>query len=316
MRREKSILLQNFVCNTSADAVLLPCRQQENGKDGKTMIELGKKQTLRILKKQEFGVYLAEEPKAPKEQQVLLPIRQVPAGAGIGDRVEVFIYRDSQDRLIATTRFPKLELEETAVLRVVETTKIGAFLDWGLEKDLLLPFHEQTKRVQKDEEVLVALYIDKSGRLCATMKVYHYLQTDSPYQVGDMVQARIYETSRNFGVFVAVDDKYSALIPKKDAQGTYNAGDIITVRVAAVQKDGKLTVTAKQKAYLQMDVDAEMILQAIAEEDGVLPFDDKASPELINERFGISKAAFKRAVGHLMKERKIVLEDGQIYLVK
>lgn len=278
------------------------------------MLELGKKQVLRVLKRQDFGVYLSDDPKAGKEQQVLLPARQVPAGAEIGTPVEVFLYRDSSDRLIATTNTPKVELGETAVLRVKDTTRIGAFLDWGLEKDLLLPFHEQTCKVEKNDDVLVALYIDKSGRLCATMKVYHYLHTDSPYSVGDVVQGRVYEQSKNFGVFVAIDDKYSALIPKKDAQGEFRPGEILKVRITQIREDGKLTVTTKQKAYLQMDTDAERIEEAIREEGGVLPFDDKADPELINSRFGISKAAFKRAVGHLLKERKIRLDDGQIYL--
>ena len=278
------------------------------------MLELGKRQTLRVLKKQDFGVYLAEDPKAKKEEQVLLPARQVPEGVEIGDKVEVFLYRDSQDRLIATVNEPKIEVGQTAVLKVKQTTKIGAFLDWGLEKDLLLPFHEQTAKVQEGDEVLVALYVDKSGRLCATMKVYHYLQQDSHYAKGDMVTGRIYEISRNFGVFLAVDDRYSALIPHKDAQGTFVPGEKIQVRVVQVRADGKLTVSARQKAYLQMDADAEVILRAIREEEGVLGFDDKAAPELINAKFGMSKAAFKRGVGRLLKERKIRLADGQIYL--
>jgi predicted RNA-binding protein (virulence factor B family) len=146
------------------------------------------------------------------------------------------------------------------------------------------------------------------------MKVYHYLQQDSPYAKGDMVTGRIYEISRNFGVFLAVDDKYSALIPHKDAQGTFVPGEKIQVRVVQVRADGKLTVSARQKAYLQMDADAEAILRAIREEEGVLGFDDKAAPELINAKFGMSKAAFKRGVGRLLKERKIRLADGQIYL--
>jgi predicted RNA-binding protein (virulence factor B family) len=208
------------------------------GEDGYTMLELGKKQTLRVLKKQDFGVYLAEDPKAKKEEQVLLPSRQVPRDVEIGDRVEVFLYRDSQDRLIATVNEPKILLGQTAVLRVKETTRIGAFLDWGLEKDLLLPFHEQTAKVQAGDEVLVALYVDKSGRLCATMKVYHYLLSGAPYKAGDMVQGRVYELSRNFGVFLAVDDKYSALIPQKDAQGVFVPGQILTVRVVQVRDDG------------------------------------------------------------------------------
>ncbi len=278
------------------------------------MLELGKKQTLIVATKQEHGVYLAERADAGREERVLLPIRQVPAGTQIGAKLEVFLYRDSQDRLIATTAEPKIQLGGTAVLRVKETTRIGAFLDWGLEKDLLLPFHEQTAKVKAGDEVLVALYEDKSSRLCATMKVYHYLKTSSPYIVGDTVSGRVYETSRNFGVFVAVDDKYSALIPKKDAQGSFRAGDILKLRVVEVREDGKLTVSARQKAYLEIGTDADRILEALRDEEGVLGFDDKAAPELISERFGISKAAFKRAVGHLLKEKKIRLEDGQIYL--
>ena len=283
------------------------------------MIRIGEQQSLEVVKKVDFGIYLADtEDDLPEEggiERVLLPAKQVPEGIRLGEHLSVFVYRDSSDRPIATTREPKLTLHRTAVLRVVETARIGAFLDWGLEKDLLLPFREQTRRVKKGEEVLVALYLDKSGRLCATMKVYHYLRTNSPYVIGDMVQGRVYETSGNFGVFVAVDDRFSALIPKKEAQGSYEPGQILQLRVTQVREDGKLTVTARQKAYLQMGDDAEMILEALREEGGILPFDDKADPEVIRERFGISKAAFKRAVGHLLKERLIRLEEGKICMM-
>lgn len=135
-----------------------------------------------------------------------------------------FIYKDSRDRLIATTREPLLQVGQTAVLKVLQVTKIGAFLDWGLEKDLLLPYHEQTSRVREGQECLVALYVDKSSRLCATMKVYHYLSTRTPYVTGDSVKGRVYEISDRFGVFVAVDDKYSALIPAREASGKYRPG--------------------------------------------------------------------------------------------
>lgn len=144
------------------------------------MIELGKKQELQIIKKVEFGVYLGEEEGA--QERVLLPKKQVPEGSKPGDWLTVFVYKDSKDRLISTTQEPKLELGGVAVLKVVQVGKIGAFLDWGLEKDLLLPFREQTRRVHEGEEVLVALYVDKSSRLCATMNVYEYLEQNSPYQ--------------------------------------------------------------------------------------------------------------------------------------
>lgn len=277
------------------------------------MIELGKKQTLTIVKSVEFGVYLAEDKNADAKNRVLLPGKQVPQGAKEGDRLEVFIYKDSQDRLISTTKEPLISVGQTAVLKVKQVTKIGAFLDWGLEKDLLLPYHEQTLRVREGEEVLVALYVDKSSRLCATMKVYHYLSTRTPYVAGDVVKGRVYEISERFGVFVAVDDKYSALIPAREAAGKYRPGKILELRVTEVKEDGKMNVSDRQKAYLQLNEDAEMVLGVIDEFAGVLPFDDKVSPEVIKREFGLSKNAFKRAVGHLLKEGKIEIREKRIY---
>ena len=280
------------------------------------MIELGKKQTLTVVKTVEFGIYLAENKEADAKNRVLLPAKQVPQGTKEGDRLEVFIYKDSQDRLISTTREPVITVGQTALLKVRQVTKIGAFLDWGLEKDLLLPYHEQTVRVREGQECLVALYVDKSSRLCATMKVYPYLLKKSPYQVGDQVRGRVYQISDNFGVFVAVDDKFSALIPAREAAGKYRPGTVLDLRVSEVKEDGKLNVSDRQKAYIQINEDAENVLQVIEEYAGVLPFDDKASPEVIKREFGLSKNAFKRAVGHLLKEGKVEIRDRRIYQVK
>ena len=277
------------------------------------MIELGKRQVLKVVKKVDFGVYLGEEMTAGEHERVLLPGRQVPEGTEPGDTLEVFIYRDSSERLIATTRVPVIQLHETALLKVADVGKIGAFLDWGLEKDLLLPFKEQTAHVKKGQEVLAALYIDKSSRLCATMKVYPYLQQNSPYIVEDEVKGRVYELSDNFGVFVAVDDKYSGLIPKKEAQGVYQPGEIISCRVTSVREDGKLNLSPRKKAYQQIEEDAALVLKVLDEFAGVLPFDDRVSPEIIKREFGLSKAAFKRAVGHLMKEKKIEIREKRIF---
>ncbi len=229
------------------------------------MIELGKKQKLLVVKTVDFGIYLGEDRNAPQNERVLLPSKQVPEGTKVGDEIEVFIYKDSQDRLIATTREPMLQVGQTAVLKVKQVTRIGAFLDWGLEKDLLLPYHEQTNRVREGEECLVALYVDKSSRLCATMKVYHYLSTRTPYVPGDMVKGRVYEISGNFGVFVAVDDKYSALIPAREATGKYRPGAILDLRVTEVKEDGKMNVSDRQKAYIQINEDAESVLSVIEE---------------------------------------------------
>ncbi len=277
------------------------------------MLELGKNQTLRVIKTVDFGVYLAELPTDKKEAQVLLPKKQVPEGVGLGDPLDVFLYKDSEDRLIATTTMPVILLHEVGMLRVKEVTRIGAFLDWGLEKDLLLPFHEQRGKLKPEDFVLVALYIDKSDRLCATMNVYPYLQQNAPYAEGDEVHGRVYEISRNFGVFVAIDDQYSALIPKQEAQGHFQFGEVLELRVTKVDEDGRLRVSPRAKAYVQMGTDAELIWKQMEAEGGRLSFDDKSSPEQIAEVFGISKAAFKRAVGRLLKEGRIEKKDGQLF---
>lgn len=274
------------------------------------MLELGKRQVLVIVKKTDFGIYLAET--EDSQEKVLLPKKEVPQGASCGDKVDVFLYRDSKDRMIATTRQPKLMLGEVAVLEVKDVTRIGAFLDWGLEKDLMLPFKQQTRKVRQGEQCLVALYIDKSGRLAATMNVYEYLNLDSPYKKDDHVQGTIYQISEQFGVFVAVDDKYSGLIPRHDAAGSYYIGDKIEARVTAVKPDGKLDLSDREKAYIQMEEDAEAIMEAIEEFSGVLPFTDKANPEVIKRELGLSKNAFKRGVGRLLKEGRIVITEHAI----
>lgn len=277
------------------------------------MIELGRRQDLVIVKQVEFGVYLAENEDGGKEQErVLLPKKEVPEEAQLGDVLSVFIYRDSEDRLIATTRETSLEAGGLALLQVKEVGKIGAFLGWELEKDLLLPFREQTTAVEPEKEYLVALYVDKSGRLCTTMKVYHYLRTDSPYKKDDEVEGIVYEISDNFGVFVAVDNCYSGLIPAREPVEGIKAGNRITARVAMVLEDGKLTLSLKEKAYIQMGKDAEKIMEMLDERGGSFPFTDKASPELIRRETGMSKNEFKRAVGNLYKQRLIVIEDKGI----
>lgn len=298
-------------------------------------IKLGEKQILQIVKKVEFGVYLAavkmeekhsREEKNPveekrsmeedhymeAEERVLLPIKQVPPDKQIGDALEVFVYRDSKDRMIATTNTPRLMLGQVGELTVAQTGKFGAFLDWGLEKDLMLPFKQQTKKVQEGDRILVTLYIDKSDRLCATMNVYPCLRTDSPYKKDDKVTGRVYETSDEFGIFVAVDNQYSALIPKKELYGRIVIGEDITARVTEVKTDGKLTLSVREKAHIQMEKDAEEILRIIDSYAGVLPFNDKVSPEIIKRETGMSKNEFKRAVGKLLKDEKIEITEKVI----
>lgn len=282
------------------------------------MFNLGEVQELEIVKEVEFGVYLSEVgQEGLEEDRILLPRKQVPEGAQKGDLLSVFIYKDSEDRPIATLNEPKIKLGEYKVLTVVAVNQVGAFLDWGLEKDLFLPYKEQVGRVQEGEQVLVRLYTDKSERLCASMEgLYHMLRQDSPYKKDDMVKGRVYEFSDNFGTFVAVDDTFSAMIPSYEDNSNLRAGDIVTVRVVEVKEDGKLTVSTREKAYLQMDVDAKKMLDLIESFDGTLPFTDKSSAELIKRETGLSKNAFKRAIGCLYKKRLIELNTTSIQLAK
>lgn len=278
------------------------------------MIQLGRMQKLKVVKKVEFGVYLAPADASGQDEKILLPAKQIPEGTDIGSEIEVFVYKDSKDRMISTIRTPKIILGEVKRLHVIEVGKIGAFLDWGLEKDLLLPFREQTEKVSEHDSVLVALYIDKSDRLCATMNVYKYLSTESPYQKEDRVTGCVYEISREFGAFVAVDDKYSGLIPKKELYGDVKIGEQIEARVLAVKEDGKLDLSIREKAYLQIEKDAEKVLKSMEQQGGILPFNDKADPELIREEMQMSKNEFKRAVGHLLKTGKILIKENCIEL--
>ncbi len=287
------------------------------------MILLGKMQTLRVAKKTDFGLYLSSEgieqtnltvldrKEVVDVPSVLLPKRQA-ENQTVGDTIEVFVYKDSEDRPIATTTTPLLTLGQVARLTVKEVTSIGAFLDWGLAKDLLLPFKEQTFRVQKGDSVLVTLYIDKSSRLCATARIYNALGADSPYHTEDMVSGTVYEIIDTFGAYVAVDDRYSALIPKKELFTALCPGETVQARVTKVQPDGRLVLSIREKSYLQMDKDSELIYEALCKAGGFLPYHDKTSPELIKTKFGLSKNAFKRAIGHLQKEGKLLIEDDGI----
>ena len=231
------------------------------------MLKIGEKQILRIDRQVPFGVYLTGD--VPNER-VLLPRSQVPDGASIGDELEVFLYKDSEDRLIATRKEPKLTLHQVGYLTVIQVSRIGAFLDWGLDKDLLLPYHEQPR-----ERV----------------------------------------TSRNFGAFVAVDSIYSALIPRRELVRELKAGEVVQARVTSIKPDGKIDLSIREKGYLQIDADVEAILNMLNEGGGMIPFTDKAAPELIREKTHMSKNEFKRAVGHLLKENKISIEDDRIVLL-
>lgn len=271
---------------------------------------LGRTARLYIVEKSKNGVYLGSGD--DRSLKVLLPNNQVPDKWEKGDILDVFLYKDSEDRLIATTAAPYIQLHQIACLTVTDVTHIGAFLDWGLAKDLFLPFKEQTTRVHVGDNVLVALYVDKSERLCATMHIYDYLNCDSPYEKSDHVTGQVYEIIDTFGVFVAVDGMYSALLPHNEMSRELHVGEEIHARIKEVTAEGKLTLSLQEKVKVQMGMDAELVLQRLEKAGGFLPFHDKTSPEIIKREFKISKAAFKRAIGRLMKQGKIEIKENGI----
>lgn len=283
-------------------------------------MRLGYMQTLVAVKKTDFGLFLTDiEKKDDKNRalgdEVLLPKNQVTEDMRVGSEIEVFLYKDSEDRMIATRLVPYIKIGEIKKLRVKEVNKIGAFLDWGLPKDLLLPFKEQIYEIKPGDEILVTVYIDLSDRLCATMDLYSRLSLLPPYQKDDMVKGTVYQVHEQFGAYVAVDNKYSALVPKKELHCELKPGDEIEARVLEVKEDGKLDLSLRQKAYVQMDADSALILDKLKQAGGSLPYQDKSSAEEIKEEFNLSKAAFKRAIGRLYKERVIVIEKDGIRLV-
>ena len=283
-------------------------------------MRLGYTQTLVAVKKTDFGLFLTDIDKKDDKNralgdEVLLPKNQVTENMRVGSEIEVFRYKASEDRMIATRLVPYIKIGEIKKLKVKEVNKIGAFLDWGLPKDLLLPFKEQIYDIKSGDEILVTVYIDLSDRLCATMDLYSRLSLLPPYQKDDMVKGTVYQVHEQFGAYVAVDNKYSALVPKKELHRELKPGDEIEARVLEVKEDGKLDLSLRQKAYVQMDADSALILDKLKQAGGSLPYQDKSSADEIKEEFNLSKAAFKRAIGRLYKERVIVIEKDGIRLV-
>ena len=274
------------------------------------MIEIGKVQTLTIERLTPIGAYLSDG--FDTTDVVLLPEKEVPKNSRDGDQIDVFIYRDSKDRLISTTREPKIQVGEFAALKVVDITKVGAFLEWGLEKDLLLPYNEQTVKVQKGRDYLVNLYTDKSDRLCATMKIYPLLKVGAPYKMGDWIEGYVYQINPEIGAFVAIDNLYHGLILIKDANSDIHCGEKIHARVSEIRNDGKLVLSPNKKAYKEIPKDAIVILTKLNESQGFLPYNDKTDAFVIKKEFNMSKSSFKRAVGKLLKEKKIRITERGI----
>lgn len=248
-----------------------------------------------------------------KRDNVLLPGKEC-SDLKEGDEVSVFIYHDSEDRLIATRKKPFAQVGELAYLRVTANTKVGSFLDLGLERGLFLPFREQKYPIEVDKSYLVYLYLDKSGRLSCTTDIGDFLKVNSPYKKNDLVSGTIYAINPQIGIFVAVDNLYKGLIPKSENYASRTWGEKVQARVIRVREDGKLDLSPRNLAHEQMNIDAELLINAMLANGGKLPLNEKASPEEIQEVFHMSKGAFKRAIGTLLKRGRIRKEGEDFFL--
>lgn len=273
------------------------------------MFAIGKIQNAYVNRLSEFGAFLSDEKNG--EVEVLLPNKFVPKGIEIDQELKVFIYRDSEHRLTATTQTPLLSVGEIGFLEVVGDIKTGSFLNMGLDKDLYLPYNEAKGTPQKGRKVLVMVYVDRADQLCATMKIFNHLKDGTHYKSGDHVKGTVYEIKEDMGAFFAVEDMYHGLIPKHEIYKEIKVGAKLEARVTKVREDGKVNLSIREKSAVQINDDVELLMKVLESSDGILYLNDESEPEDIKRKLNISKRAFKRAVGRLLKEGKIqIFEDG------
>lgn len=278
------------------------------------MIKIGKRQKMRINNISSIGAYL-DAGTGETADNILLPNNELEdMEVEVGEELNVFIYRDSEDRLIATLKQTKAVIGTMAKLEVVDVTPIGAFLDWGLEKDLLLPKGQEEGVIRKGETHLVGIYEDNKGRVSATMNIYKFLLPTFNFEENDKITGTVYRIEPEIGVFVAVEDRYFGLIPKSECFREHKVGETIEGRVMRVREDGKLDLSLRELKIQQMDKDAELILKKM--KDGSFNLTDKSSPEEIKKALGMSKKAFKRAMGTLYKNKLVVKTENGFILQK
>ena len=256
--------------------------------------------------------------KIGENRRILLPFAEQLGRPKAGDIVSVHFYEDKGGRMACTMRTPILKEGEVGILRVAASTRIGVFLDNGVPKQVLLPFKEQISAPEVGDEVLVWLYSDKSGRQAATMRVYAHLDKHSPYKEDDRVTGFVYEINPKLGIFIAVDNKYYGLVPINETFKNYEYGDEVEARVAKVREDGKLDLLIREKLYKTVQEDADVILYELRRNNGFLPYGDRADAEFIEETYAMSKNQFKRALGHLYRNRIVELdrEKDTVTLIK
>ncbi len=278
------------------------------------MIKIGKRQKMRINNISSIGAYL-DAGTGETSDNILLPNNEIEEmEVSVGEELNVFIYRDSEDRLIATLKQTKAVIGTMAKLEVVDVTPIGAFLDWGLEKDLLLPKGQEEGLIKKGETHLVGIYEDNKGRVSATMNIYKFLLPTFNFEENDKITGTVYRIEPEIGVFVAVEDRYFGLIPRSECFREHKVGEVVEGRVMRVREDGKLDLSLRELKIQQMDKDAELILKKMRE--GNFNLTDKSSPDDIKKALGMSKKAFKRAMGTLYKNKLVLKTENGFTLQK
>lgn len=278
------------------------------------MVEIGKTNSLKVIKEVDFGLYLDG---GEKYGEILIPKRYVPTDTEVDHYLDVFVYLDSEDRIIATTDLPYAEVGDFAYLKCIGVTGIGAFLDWGLVKDLFVPFREQAHPMSEGLSYFVRIYLDEeTERIVASSKTNQFLD-NSPhdFEVGQEVDL-IIGTRSDLGVRVVVNEKYSGLIYHNEIFTTIKPGQKIKGYVQKVREDEKLDISLQPAGYEKVDAIAQNILDKLAKRGGYIEAGDKSSPETIKHVFGISKKVFKKAIGALYRNQQITIEEEGIRLVK
>jgi len=275
------------------------------------MLYLGEINTLSVFKKTDFGAFLGE---VGSEEEVLLPRKYVPKDLELDDEIEVFLYTDSEDRIVATTRTPKVFLNQLAMLEVTDVTKFGLFLDWGLEKDLFLPFSDQDGRAQEGDKIAVCLRLDgRTNRLYASAKLKNFDSGKITVQEGEEVDLLI-DRETEIGYQVIINNRHIGLIFFNQVFQSLQRGDNLKGFIEKIREDGKIDVSLQKKGYAQVEDSQGLLLKKLQENGGILHLTDKSDPQDILQELSMSKKVFKKCIGALYKQKKITLEKSSIVL--
>lgn len=282
------------------------------------MIKFGDYNELKVAREASFGLYL-DKGTGNTSDDILLPTGNIIGDKPkVGDTVRVFIYRDSKDRLIATMKEPKVTVDNFAVLSVTSVTNFGAFVNFGLERDILVPKREMKFPLEPGKEYLFFVYEDKTGRLAASTEVGRYLETpeEEIYHVGDTVSGIVYDKQTNGTLEVAIDDKYPGIVLVNEYFTDIKPGDRVSGTVKKVLEDGRVSFTPRKKMIEAKEELSDKILRYLMEHDGFMPYNDKSTPEEIKRKWNSSKNYFKIALGNLMKKGLIRQDEKGTYLIK